>query len=629
MAAPRQWGLTDPLSTALPTEKELASNDALIAELKSQNTFEPAEDTEKRASALRTLQRVTLEFVKHVGKEKGLAPSIVENAGGKVFTFGSYRLGVYGPGSDIDTLIVAPRHVTRDDFFEHFPDLLAKASTPGAIEELTPVPEAHVPIMKLEYSGISIDLIFAQLQVASVPMSLDLADKSLLRGLDETNLRSVNGTRVTDETLQLVPQTKTFRLALRAIKLWAQRRAVYANVVGFPGGIAWALMVARVCQLYPQATGSIVISKFFHIMKTWPWPMPVMLKDIEGGPLQVRVWNPQIYPGDKRHIMPIITPAYPSMCATHNITHSTHEIIKRELARAEGITNDIISGKRLWKSLFQKHSFFTEDYKYYLTVNAASRTKEAQSLWSGLVQSKVRRLVTGIEEAQVGVRLVHPFNKGFDRVHRCRSEVDVQEVLQGSLKHQAKDIKTETTDQANDIKQAVAAQGAADNMAVDVSNDEKATDDDGTMTIFTTTYYVGIELWPDAKTLDISFPVGQFKSWCIEWPQYNEEVNSVRIIHTRNYDLPADLFEPGETRPTKAKKKGAKQAQPIATKRSFSNTDMSVRTNEQSKAVSAVRRPCFSRSPLLENNDPNSAKRLQSGSLNGTLMSSNGTRTPN
>ncbi|KAK4985168.1 hypothetical protein LTR28_002202, partial [Elasticomyces elasticus] len=262
------------------------------------------------ASALRTLQRVTLEFVKHIGKEKGLAPSIVENAGGKVFTFGSYRLGVYGPGSDIDTLIVAPRHVTRDDFFEHFPDLLAKASTPGAIEELTPVPEAHVPIMKLEYSGISIDLIFAQLQVASVPMSLDLADKSLLRGLDETNLRSVNGTRVTDEILQLVPQTKTFRLALRAIKLWAQRgssvssevsqltlsigRAVYANVVGFPGGIAWALMVARVCQLYPQATGSIIISKFFHIMKTWPWPMPVMLKDIEGGPLQVRVWNPQV-----------------------------------------------------------------------------------------------------------------------------------------------------------------------------------------------------------------------------------------------------------------------------------------------------------------------------------------------
>ena len=39
-----------------------------------------------------------MEFVKHVGRQKGLPPSVVDNAGGKVCTFGSYRLGVYGPG---------------------------------------------------------------------------------------------------------------------------------------------------------------------------------------------------------------------------------------------------------------------------------------------------------------------------------------------------------------------------------------------------------------------------------------------------------------------------------------------------------------------------------------------------
>lgn len=114
--------------------------------------------------------------------------------------------------------------MNRNDFFEHFPRLLEQASPPGAIEELTPVPDAHVPIMKLEYSGISIDLIFARLQIASVPLNLRLEDNTLLRGLDETDLRSVNGTRVTDEILELVPQTKTFRHALRAVKLWAQRK---------------------------------------------------------------------------------------------------------------------------------------------------------------------------------------------------------------------------------------------------------------------------------------------------------------------------------------------------------------------------------------------------------------------
>ena len=119
--------------------------------------------------------------------------------------------------------MVVPKDVTREDFFEHFPPTLEKLSPPGAIEELTPVPDAFVPIIKLEFSGISIDLIFARLAISSVPLNLDLKDNNLLRGLDERDLRSLNGTRVTDEILELVPQQKIFRTALRAVKLWAQR----------------------------------------------------------------------------------------------------------------------------------------------------------------------------------------------------------------------------------------------------------------------------------------------------------------------------------------------------------------------------------------------------------------------
>ena len=96
-------------------------------------------------------------------------------------------------------------------------------SPAGAIEEMTPVPDAHVPIIGLEYMGISIDLIFARLMLSSVTKETSLKDNNVLRGIDEVDLRSVNGTRVTDEILSLVPQTKTFRLALRAIKHWAQR----------------------------------------------------------------------------------------------------------------------------------------------------------------------------------------------------------------------------------------------------------------------------------------------------------------------------------------------------------------------------------------------------------------------
>jgi poly(A) polymerase len=96
-------------------------------------------------------------------------------------------------------------------------------SPPGAIEKLTPVPDAFVPLIKLEFSGISFDLIFARLIIPSIPLNLDLKNNDYLRGLDDKEVRSLNGTRVTDQILELVPQQKTFRLALRAIKLWAQR----------------------------------------------------------------------------------------------------------------------------------------------------------------------------------------------------------------------------------------------------------------------------------------------------------------------------------------------------------------------------------------------------------------------
>ena len=37
-----------------------------------------------------------------------MSDSMAQDAGGKVFTFDPIGWGVYGPGSDIDTLVVVP-----------------------------------------------------------------------------------------------------------------------------------------------------------------------------------------------------------------------------------------------------------------------------------------------------------------------------------------------------------------------------------------------------------------------------------------------------------------------------------------------------------------------------------------
>ncbi|KAF1947440.1 Poly(A) polymerase [Clathrospora elynae] len=557
-----QYGVTSAISEAAPTEEDRLLNDKLIETLKRENVFETPEGNAKREEVILHLQKVVEEFVRRVGKQKGVPQSTIDAAGGKVFTFGSYALGVHGPSSDIDTLVVAPKFVTIDEFFQTFPPTFKEMSRVEDIKEFVPVEDAFVPIIKMEYRGVSIDLLFASLpRMASIPKDMDTIDKKNLEGLGESATRSVNGTRVTKELLAAVPQNNSFRHALRAIKLWSSRRGIYGAVFGYPGGVAWAIMVARICQLYPFANGATIVSKFFSLMYKWTWPRPVMLKHIEEGAMGLRVWNPQIYGGDRAHLMPIITPAFPSMCATHTVMPSTLRIMKEEFGRADKILQHVFAGTKKWDALFERHSFFTKDHKYYLSVVAASRTKEANSTFSGLVQSKIRHIVKGIDDGQTGVDIARPYIDYFERYHRCKDEDQIFQVCQGKLDHMipASELPAEGTAPANGDSHIM----------------------------YTTTFYIGLTLplgtaTEGTKSLDISYPVSQFKNFITDADKFDKETMSVKVVHTRSSALPDDVFVQGETRPKKPvkekKKKEAKSA-----KRQFADTGLDVRDSRLTK----------------------------------------------
>ncbi|KAB5540014.1 hypothetical protein PHYPO_G00096230 [Pangasianodon hypophthalmus] len=399
---PKHYGITSPISLAQPKESDLVQTQKLVEALKPFGVFEEELELQRRILVLGKLNTLVKEWIQDISRSKNIPPSLIENIGGKIFTFGSYRLGVHTKGADIDALCVAPRHVDRSDFFTSFYEKLKEQEE---VKDLRAVEEAFVPVIKLCFDGIEIDILFARLALQTIPENLDLRDDSLLKNLDIRCIRSLNGCRVTDEILHLVPNIENFRLTLRAIKLWAKRHNIYSNILGFLGGVSWAMLVARTCQLYPNAVASTLVYKFFLVFSKWEWPNPVLLKQPVECNLNLPVWDPRVTPSDRYHLMPIITPAYPQQNSTYNVSASTRNVMVEEFKQGLAIMDEILQNKADWSKLFEAPNFF-QKYKHYIVLLASAPTEKQHLEWVGLVESKIRILVGSLEKNEF-ITLAH------------------------------------------------------------------------------------------------------------------------------------------------------------------------------------------------------------------------------
>ncbi|KAG8380030.1 hypothetical protein BUALT_Bualt07G0151100 [Buddleja alternifolia] len=403
---PKQWGVTKPLSHAGPNDADIQKNRELEKFLVESGLYESAEEGAKREEVLSRLKQIVKDWVKELTRLKGYTDQMVEDANAVIFTFGSYRLGVHGPGADIDTLCVGPSYVSREeDFFYVLHNILAAMDE---VTELQPVPDAHVPVMKFKFDGISVDLLYASISCLVVPDDLDISNISVLHNIDEPTVRSLNGCRVADQILKLVPNVENFRTTLRCLKFWAKRRGVYSNVTGFLGGVNWALLVARLCQFYPKANPSMLVSRFFRVFTLWRWPNPVMLCEIEDDELGFSIWDPRKNPWDRNHLMPIITPAYPCMNSSYNVSASTLRVMVEQFQFGKRICEDIELNKSQWSALFEPYFFF-ESYKNYLQVDIVAADVDDLRAWRGWVESRLRQLTLMIERDTSGKLQCHPY----------------------------------------------------------------------------------------------------------------------------------------------------------------------------------------------------------------------------
>uniref|UniRef100_A0A1I8JJM1 Poly(A) polymerase n=1 Tax=Macrostomum lignano TaxID=282301 RepID=A0A1I8JJM1_9PLAT len=389
-------GVTSPLSLAGPTEDDLKETRYLEDMLIRMEVFESGEGMMLRSSTLLFLQTLACEWIREIALIKSIPSHVAETVGGKIFAFGSYRLGVNSRGADVDAVLVSPRFVERHEFFEQFP---ARLKEHPDCSELHAVSDAFVPVIKMTFRSVDIDLLFAKLDLPTIPDDIDLRanTETLLRNMDEQCVRSINGCRVTDEILHQVPNPENFRVALKVIRIWAKKRGIYSNAMGFLGGVSWAILLARIAQLYPNAAPNVLIMRFFYVLTRWDWPKPVELCELTPPNLHFPEWDPRTNLKDKYHLMPIITPVYPRQNSTYNVSHSTKQVILDELERGRQITSDILFKRKTWEDLLQSKNFF-ESYKHFVIVIASSDTAELHLDFHGLVESQLRKLVLSFEQ---------------------------------------------------------------------------------------------------------------------------------------------------------------------------------------------------------------------------------------
>jgi len=188
--------------------------------------------------------------------------------------------------------------------------------------------QSTINLVKCKVDEIPIDITFATL-------SKPATRKTLMQCIEPTEsaARAVNGVLVSDWIRQNIPNFVRFQQTVVRVKKWAIASEMYGTMLGFPGGMAWTLMVAKMFQTYD--TQDLTVDECFHkflwYYRYWNWPTPVILASKYDPPVteknKYKNWNPYKYARDSC-FMAVITPVYPTMNSCYGVTEGALKYIQ-------------------------------------------------------------------------------------------------------------------------------------------------------------------------------------------------------------------------------------------------------------------------------------------------------------
>jgi len=162
---------------------------------------------------------------------------------------GSHRLGVAEPEADLDLVAVAPRGMLRAELLLRLAEQLrAQGTSVGAR-----IVDGTAPRLALRVDGRDVDLQHVAWPEGSPwPTSIEM-----LAGAGELDAESRSAVCTLVDAEVLLEHAarhggqERWREALRRLRRWAAARDVDDNALGYPGGLAWAVMLADAAYAVP------------------------------------------------------------------------------------------------------------------------------------------------------------------------------------------------------------------------------------------------------------------------------------------------------------------------------------------------------------------------------------------
>jgi len=74
--------------------------------------------------------------------------------------------------------------------------------------------------------------------------------------------------------------------------------------------------------------------------------------------LSQQVWDPKQDARDRSHVMPVITPVYPNMNSAYNVSPATLRVMQTEFKRGYALAARVKAGTSKWEAIFQPVDFF-------------------------------------------------------------------------------------------------------------------------------------------------------------------------------------------------------------------------------------------------------------------------------